>query len=90
MSKFHLAWLWFKRTFQVGWFRTLVGDKCNSYFTDKDCPNKATVSEYHRSQFGHKVQFQFCDQCYAAYNEWQKSDFGSMFMPSKRTFEKLK
>lgn len=46
-----------------GYGQTIIGDKCDSHWTDEECPIPATCAEYHYGQFGHKVLFLFCDSC---------------------------
>lgn len=82
MTKTLTAWLAIKRFLQVGWFSTVIADKCDSHWTDVECPNPPTWKEFHRGQFGHKVVFLFCDDCLVKYEERQaymkKVGFGSV------------
>jgi hypothetical protein len=63
MSRSLMLWLAIKRLLQVGWFSTIIADKCDSHWTDVECPAPPTWREFHRGQFGHKVAFFYCDKC---------------------------
>jgi len=72
MTKMHGAWLSIKRILRVGWFSTIIADKCASHITDRECPNAATWQEYYRGQFGHKVILLFCDECLKSHDRHEE------------------
>ena len=49
---------------EKGYGKTIEGDKCDSHWSDVECPIPAIYAEYHYGQFGHKVMFYFCEKCY--------------------------
>jgi hypothetical protein len=67
-------WLATKRFLRVGWFTTIVYDKCDSHWTDVECPNPSVMATYHRGQFGHRVRFEYCAACYERRKQWEASD----------------
>ncbi len=68
MTKQHIAWLAVKRFLRLGWFSTIIADKCDSHWTEVECPNPPTWKEFYRGQFGHKVTLLFCDECLAKHD----------------------
>lgn len=52
----------------------LSSSKCSSHLTDGECPRPVTCAEYHYGQFGHKVLFEFCDECYLEELKRRKDD----------------
>jgi hypothetical protein len=48
--------------------KNIICDKCDFEWTEKQCLKPATCCRYHFGQFGDKVIFLFCDEC------WSKPD----------------
>jgi hypothetical protein len=81
MNRTKKVWLAIKRLIQIGWFTTIIADKCDSSWTDRECPRPATWKELrHRGQFGHKVVFLYCDRCLIKHDRRsQSSEFALLF-----------
>lgn len=41
----------------------IICDKCDSAWTDKECPRPATWAKVHYGQFGHKCLHLYCNEC---------------------------
>ena len=50
---------------QTGTGKYIITSKCDIDWTDVYCPNPVTCARYHFGQFGHKILFLFCDECWA-------------------------
>ena len=78
---------------QTGAGKYILTSKCDIDWTDRHCPNPVSCARYHFGQFGHKVIFLFCDECWAKPDplpslrniEWfeQSRDEPSLPLPSR-------
>lgn len=42
---------------------TIICDKCDSLWTEVECPNPAVWAKVHYGQFGHKCLHLYCAEC---------------------------